>query len=248
MSLLWLMVAYLTTLQIYGFDIGRKLWKDHTKTDGAEAVLSDLGSNMGGRNMPIRSDDSVESFLTKDTADFAERGLPLFNDELQDQDAAMEPYLTKEIPEFAERRWALLDDEKQDLDDLTRDARVLDGWYTYKNSWYYLSTYKTNWWRATKHCEALQGYLAEINDYFENLYLKRIAKSKGHLWVGGTYVREEGQWRWDHSRTPLYIHSILWRKGEPNNKGNDDEHCLELRKDGLNDEGCHESRYFVCEI
>ena len=120
MSLLWLVVLYLSAFEIEGFDIGRKLWKDKAKSDEAETELTNLGSNMDGRSMPLLSDelsdldDSVELVLTKDTPDFAERGLPLFDDELQGQDAAIEPYLTKETPEFSDRGLSPLDDEQQD--------------------------------------------------------------------------------------------------------------------------------------
>ena len=124
MSIPWLVIVYLSALQIHGFDIDRKLWKDKAKSDEAETELTDFGSNMGGRSIPLLSDklsdldNSIESRLTKDTPDFARRGLPLFEeDELQNQNDAIEPYLTKETPEFVDRGLSPLEDEQQNLDD-----------------------------------------------------------------------------------------------------------------------------------
>lgn len=356
MLLLWLVVVYLTTLEIQGFDIGRKLWKDNTKSNGAETKLSDLVSNMGGRNLPsLRDefsdlDDSVESFLTKDTPAFAERGLPLFNDELQDQDVASEPYQAKNTSEITERKLALLEDENEDPDDaveaflnkdiskpVERDLPLLDdefdafklyrtedildpverglpflnneqegkedqdvavsdltvddpnvdkrnsmtildmltdianrlddiqdqvnelkegkkldncpdGWYEYGKSCYYFSNVRASWFEALAYCQSFHGYLAEINDYYENAYLyRKVQSSNGVSWLGGTDSIKENHWMWAHSHTPMTTSVFQkWKKGEPNDLRSN-EHCMDLRDGGWNDSECNVSQEFICE-
>ena len=55
---------------------------------------------------------------------------------------------------------------------------------------------KKNWYEAKKYCEKMGGYLATItskgeNDFIFNTLIKRSRKS---CWLGGTDVKNEGEW------------------------------------------------------
>ena len=116
MSSLCLVVFFLSTFQIQGFDIGRKLWQDTAKSDEAETELTDLESNMAGRMQPLLAnilpdlDNAIDSRLTKDIPDVADRGMSLLDD-------ADESYLTKTILDFVDRGLPLLDNEQQEFYD-----------------------------------------------------------------------------------------------------------------------------------
>lgn len=51
-----------------------------------------------------------------------------------------------------------------------------------------------------------------------------------------------GEFKWGSG---TLINTAFWLRGEPNNENN--EHCVQLRRNLLNDCICSEETYFVCE-
>lgn len=71
-----------------------------------------------------------------------------------------------------------------------------------------------------------------------------MAKYKDDYWIGGNDRKQEGTWRWADGSFVGYTN---WRKGEPNNSGNNED-CVQLSKDGRwNDNGCSKKYRFACE-
>ena len=95
--------------QIQGLDIGRKIWQDMDTSDEAETELINLPflrDDLGNL------DDENEAHLTDDLPDFTERDLHDFTG-IGSQHALIETYLTKNTPQFAERRSPIVDDAQQ---------------------------------------------------------------------------------------------------------------------------------------
>ena len=119
MSGLCLVVFFLATFQIQGFDLGRKSRQDTAKSDDAETEVRALKSNMAGRRQALLAnklpdlDNAIDSRLTKDIPDVADRGMPLL-------DNADESYLSKTILDFVDRGLPLLDNEQQEFYDASQ--------------------------------------------------------------------------------------------------------------------------------
>lgn len=77
------------------------------------------------------------------------------------------------------------------------------------------------------------------NDYLTDLHLDHES------WIGANDIGTEGLFRWlDGSK----IGFSNWKRGEPNNNGNED--CVHLGNYGhglWNDDQCWNHKYFFCE-
>lgn len=121
-----------------------------------------------------------------------------------------------------------------------------------------------NWIDARNFCLAQGFYLATVNSAAEDAWLDGDVRhgSGGGVWVGGSDLAQEGQWRWTENEevftscpghqpsscSPANGYYNQWHGGEPNNWANED--CLELREIGpnrWNDLQCHNHRPFICE-
>ncbi len=104
------------------------------------------------------------------------------------------------------------------------------------------------WGDAQKQCVKDGGELAMMDSAEENAALFRALGAKvpaGNLWVGLTDEAVEGQFQWV-SGDP--VEAVLWRPGEPNNSGGNED-CTEwIPSDGLwNDVECRTNLPSLCE-
>ncbi len=99
-----------------------------------------------------------------------------------------------------------------------------------------------DWQNAENHANQLGGYLVVTNDAAEYQWLISTF-NVGNLWLGCTDVYQEGNWRWV-TWEPGYL---LWRRGEPNNSGNEDYAVLSTFDQRVNDVGPSPSFYSVVE-
>ncbi|CAL1548227.1 unnamed protein product [Lymnaea stagnalis] len=129
---------------------------------------------------------------------------------------------------------------------------------------YYLSLYEPHSAvNAEMACEALGGYLAEVDFKYEFDFLITLigtpAASEVSFLLGGTDEGHEGRWVNRHSGTPLGYTS--WLQGQPDNSLFHDlrENCLAMMYEAtvnafvMNDLTCFNSNgvntfYFICEV
>lgn len=78
-----------------------------------------------------------------------------------------------------------------------------------------------SWKNSRKFCQEAGGNLATIRNEDENAFVTKIVKATPrHYWIGLNDIEKEGRWRWLDD--PTQVTFTNWRKGEPNNYGNED--------------------------
>ncbi|ELK38608.1 CD209 antigen [Myotis davidii] len=89
----------------------------------------------------------------------------------------------------------------------------------------------------------MKAQLVVINNAEEQKFLKSwdIRNDKS-TWIGLSDKHNEGSWQWVDN---THLHLSFWKKGEPNNQGEED--CVELSGDGWNDNKCSEEQFWICE-
>ena len=97
-------------------------------------------------------------------------------------------------------------------------------------------------------CEAMGGYLTEIEDKEEYDFLFEILKGVGgdNFFTGANDIDEEGVWTYWHSGKPVTY--VNWASGQPDNYKNED--CMEINFElnAFNDRHCTANAKFVCEV
>lgn len=96
---------------------------------------------------------------------------------------------------------------------------------------------------ANVRCNQSSLYLLEINSAEENSWVRRTATDLGigSLWLGGSDVVEEGEWRWVSmtqfwqgaaTGAPVAGRYSNWTTGQPNNNGGS-QNCARMAADGF---------------
>ena len=78
-----------------------------------------------------------------------------------------------------------------------------------------------NWKEADAMCKKMGGHLAYAETAEELTFIAKAFRGVG-LWVGATVAHKKGDWRWGNGKP---IAKSLWHKGEPNNKGGDENYA-----------------------
>lgn len=85
---------------------------------------------------------------------------------------------------------------------------------------YLKSPVGANWQAARAYSRSLGGYLASINDSFEQTFINsRYAATTAGFWIGLSDAASEGNYVWDSGEGLTYGH---WAPGQPDNFGNED--------------------------
>ncbi|XP_028016316.1 CD209 antigen isoform X4 [Eptesicus fuscus] len=145
----------------------------------------------------------------------------------------------------------LQSDLEEIVHQLTRMNATLTGlcrhcpwnWDFFQGSCYIFSKIQSTWKASVSACEDMRAQLVVINNAEEQKFLISwdIRKDKS-TWIGLSDEHNEGSWKWVDN-TPLNI--SFWKKGEPNNQG--DEDCAELSGNGWNDNNCNGELFWICE-
>lgn len=129
-----------------------------------------------------------------------------------------------------------------------------EGWASYENSCYLLSTTTETWSRAESQCQVHKGHLLVLNNKEELDYISKIVELRFSYWIGLVERHEEGHWTWvdgtNFNSTPTF-----WDRGQPDNWDyiENGEDCGQLhasmkRKRKLwNDADCSVSYRYICE-
>lgn len=130
-------------------------------------------------------------------------------------------------------------------------AQICRDWKEYNNNCYKFFTRSLTlkgrpWDDAEVLCQSYGGHLASITNQAEQNYIfQQIKSTNERYWIGYNDRANESNFVWtDGYNATKYAN---WRKGEPNNYGNED--CVEINfKDGFwNDENCAFSFSYICQ-
>ncbi|GFO35920.1 collectin-11 [Plakobranchus ocellatus] len=96
-------------------------------------------------------------------------------------------------------------------------------------------------------CKGSGGYLLEINNYKEEekvmLFLYDMDLLSEIVYTGHTDLGQEGKFYHYDTKKPLSS-DIKWRWFEPDNY-NGNEHCVNIRNEGINDIECHQTARYI---
>ena len=109
-----------------------------------------------------------------------------------------------------------------------------------------------NWTSAEAFCMSKGGHLASVTSphslYKLHTFIAEKDIRESHLWLGGTDLEEEGNWRWsDGSKWSTWMDN--WGPAQPN--GGTDQGCLQARcDDGLewSDKSCGDELSSICKL
>jgi len=117
--------------------------------------------------------------------------------------------------------------------------------------YFYIETeVRQNWYTAKETCREMGGYLASIKDYSELEELDKKLIKLDHYWLGINDLNTEGEYV--SEATGKKATYLIWRRGQPDNYGNED--CVhissmkDLRSKSMNDLPCTEKHYFICQF
>lgn len=129
------------------------------------------------------------------------------------------------------------------------DARVED---PATGACYMLFQESLSWDQAQAACAQLGGHLATATSQLENSLASQIVPASDDIWLGASDTGSEGDFAWVTLEPFAFTH---WRRGEPNDGGDDGEDCAILEGDnnlpGLgclwDDRPCEDGHPYLCE-
>ncbi|BFZ08886.1 hypothetical protein BsWGS_11925 [Bradybaena similaris] len=121
-------------------------------------------------------------------------------------------------------------------------------WHFYEDTCLLYEPGGLPWREARAVCKYLDATLVEIRTHDVNNVMTGYADGFNSecVWLGGNDLFEEGDWKWEGSRTQLSFTN--WHRGKPN-KGDNDEDCLSMSRDlGYlwSDRNCDYKCSFIC--
>lgn len=125
----------------------------------------------------------------------------------------------------------------------SKHTKCQAGFTKYRDHCYKHVTTKMNFFDAEMFCRTQQASLVEINDAYEERWIRSIfKKSWFNLWISANDLSRNGQWKWLSSGLPLRYTN--WAPSQP---GNSHEHCALIASDGWHDYPCSVLVHSVCE-
>ncbi|MEM1256482.1 MAG: lectin-like protein [Cyanobacteria bacterium P01_H01_bin.21] len=103
------------------------------------------------------------------------------------------------------------------------DLLIGDSTVTYNGHQYLITDDRITWQAAQDLAVTLGGNLVTINNASEQQWLTQTFGQHGHLWIGLTDEKSEGNWQWVSGETTTYQN---WSPGEPNNWGAGEDYAL----------------------
>ncbi|GAB1292948.1 CD209 antigen-like protein B [Apodemus speciosus] len=110
---------------------------------------------------------------------------------------------------------------------------------------YFFSKSQRNWNDAVTACKDVKAQLVIINSDEEQTFLQQTSKAKGPTWMGLSDLTKEAMWLWVDGSALSSRFQKYWKKGEPNNIGEED--CVEFAGDGWNDSKCELKKFWICK-
>ncbi|XP_031681594.1 uncharacterized protein LOC109883916 isoform X2 [Oncorhynchus kisutch] len=125
-----------------------------------------------------------------------------------------------------------------------------EGWKTSGSSCYYTTTVIKTWEESRKDCNERGAHLVIINSREEQTFINGLYGPGNETWIGLTNVDTEGTWKWVDG-TPLT--TAYWKTGKPSSSLGADQDCVAFFHHSSdpgewNDEECHKSNNWICEI
>ncbi|XP_054609037.1 lactose-binding lectin l-2-like isoform X2 [Dunckerocampus dactyliophorus] len=195
-----------------------------------------------------------------------ERGTSLLTTDKAGNSQDLTGYMTMIVQEFQKLKEQMTEQTGQmkkmtskveEMTDESKDLLMKAGcctlpWqYHDKRCYLYVKEWET-WDDAQNYCVAKGGRLASVHTKATYDFLIGLAGSSQDTWVGGH--KENQEWKWIDGSTFRVKEDgeadskvARWGSGEPNNVG-DNENCVDIRKEGLNDSPCSTTRPFLCQL
>ena len=120
----------------------------------------------------------------------------------------------------------------------------------FEDKCYKWNPHATSWQNARVTCQRDSGDLVSLDKHPFFEHIRQIVNASNiMLWVGASDLRHEGQWYWVNGAPVPAGTSGGWKKGEPNNAGNEDcAHLWPGTYNGyMNDYPCNQTLNFMCE-
>ncbi|XP_052695644.1 low affinity immunoglobulin epsilon Fc receptor-like [Crassostrea angulata] len=138
------------------------------------------------------------------------------------------------------------------------DKGCENGWLEFGGHCYILLETKFPWAEARMECQKMCSYLVETESTMEAEWIGKTFLDKASCganpydctaWTGLNDLDIEGQYRWDHSNTPLNFSN--WYPGQPSLERPDqalDRDCIDMFRNGAwNDRFCSFLNLVICE-
>jgi len=140
-------------------------------------------------------------------------------------------------------------------------AECNEGFTKFGTICYRVNKEKANFNDAKKLCRGKKAYLAKPKDAFQNEFVYNLLKGlDAPAWMGAEDFLKRGEFIWIglSQRVGHGAEYTNWAPGQPNNKENNGEHCMEIhgpdsKRDPTwqagqwNDAACTSLRYSVCQ-
>ncbi|XP_066517825.1 CD209 antigen-like protein E [Hoplias malabaricus] len=123
-------------------------------------------------------------------------------------------------------------------------SHLQSGWVYFGSSFYFISCSSKSWSESRDFCRNRGADMVIINSEEEQDFIAENLCNAKNAWIGLTDRDTEGKWEWVDGSILI---SGNWKKGEPNNKGNED--CVEFfpQTKKWNDEDCSDEKRWICE-
>ena len=126
-----------------------------------------------------------------------------------------------------------------------------EGWKQHGNSIYKLVDKKATWQEAVDRCALMDSYLVEIDDKPEHDFVASIMREnyKVSMWLGGSEIKIEGNWIWNHSGKLVGQDNELWLEGRPYSEHYYNCLMMGIEYDGYKwyDALCYWNYAYICE-
>ena len=185
----------------------------HTLSEMSDKMKGDIKACEEANSDTLRTTqsklDGVEQRLNEKLKNLEDK-LSYVEDEVKQQHANIEKNINAR------------DEMKQQIEGIAMSLRRMkdpasEGWKQHGNSIYKLVDKKATWQEAVDSCALMDSYLVEIGDQPEQDFVASIMieNDKWRMWLGGSDIKIEGNWIWNHSGKLVGQDNELWQEGRP---------------------------------
>ncbi|OBS81275.1 hypothetical protein A6R68_20494, partial [Neotoma lepida] len=110
---------------------------------------------------------------------------------------------------------------------------------------YFFSKSQRNWNDSVTACLEVEAQLVIVESDEEQTFLSVISKDKGSAWLGLSYLKEEGTWKWVDD-SPMNNSFTKYQKEKQSNK-EETEVCAEVTSGLWTCDRCDLKKFWICE-
>ncbi|XP_038202362.1 CD209 antigen-like protein E [Arvicola amphibius] len=115
-------------------------------------------------------------------------------------------------------------------------------WKFFHGKCYFFSKSQRTWNDSATACQEVEAQLVIIDNDEEQTFLSVISENEVSVWLGLSYVKEEGIWKWvDHS--PMDDRFKKYQRGNQS----ETEVCAEVTEGLWTADRCDLNKFWICE-